>query len=94
MTLKELVEQVLSLAPHEQEELFSLVVRARQREPIVDSAPEMMSSDDIERLLHGTPKTGAEIARSPDIGAWGDLGIEDSAAWVDELKAKRRVRKS
>ena len=47
----------------------------------------------IEALLRPNPSTLGEIAQSPEFGAWADLGIEDSQAWVDEVRRKEEERR-
>ena len=60
-------------------------------EPVNDDAP--LTDEEIEGFLKSKPgKTGAEIAQSPEIGAWAHMGITDSVEWVNELKRKRRER--
>lgn len=50
------------------------------------------TDEEIAEMLQPDPKTGAEIAKNPAIGAWADMGIEDSVAWVEEQRRKRRMR--
>ena len=38
------------------------------------------------------PLTGAEIVAQGFIGGWEHRGIEDSVAWLEEQKRKRRER--
>jgi hypothetical protein len=50
----------------------------------------------IELHSQQTPMTAKEIADSDTVGVWADLGITDSAAFVEELRRKeteeRRAR--
>jgi len=43
---------------------------------------------ELDEALHFQPVTGAAIAASGVVGAWSDLGITDSAAWVEALRRK------
>lgn len=43
---------------------------------------------EIEKLLEPNPKPANEI----ETGGWEDLGIEDSVAFVEEMRRKRRER--
>lgn len=49
--------------------------------------------DEIEDLLRPNPSTLGEIASSPEFGAWADLGIEDSQAWVDDVRRQEEERR-
>jgi len=51
------------------------------------------TKEEIEELLRPNPSTLGEIARSPEFGAWADLGIEDSQAWVDEVRRQEEERR-
>jgi len=95
MTFQDVVETVLKLSPEEQTQLIEMIEFARQ--PSIqshDSDEPLMTSEEIEALLHGTPKNSQDIARSDYVGAWSDMGITDGAEWVNEQKRKRRERKS
>lgn len=48
------------------------------------------TSDELDRALKTEPLTGAEIVEAGLVGGWADQGITDSAAWVEELRRKRR----
>jgi hypothetical protein len=48
--------------------------------------------EEIEELLQPNPQTGSEIAKSPAIGSWSHLGIEDSAEYVEQLRRQRKER--
>ncbi len=48
------------------------------------------SDEELDELLRSEPQSGAEIAASPEIGSWKQLGIEDSVEYVEEMRRKRR----
>jgi hypothetical protein len=43
-----------------------------------------------ENVIHLEPLSGPEIVERGLLGGWADKGIEDSAAWVEEQRRKRR----
>ena len=51
------------------------------------------TEEEIRELLTFKGRTGAEIAASGLTGAWKDLGITDSQAWVEEVRRKQRERR-
>ncbi|MDQ7026756.1 MAG: hypothetical protein Q9P01_11005 [Anaerolineae bacterium] len=54
---------------------------------------EIWTDEEIEELMQSDPQSGAEIAAADEIGAWSDRGIEDSVAFVEEMRRKRRERR-
>lgn len=53
------------------------------------------TDEEIREMMHFEAKTGAEIARmiKEEGGGWEDMGITDSAEWVDELRRKELERR-
>ncbi|MCC6613883.1 MAG: hypothetical protein IT320_10425 [Anaerolineae bacterium] len=51
---------------------------------------DAQAEDDLPKF---EAKTGAEIAASGVIGAWADQGIEDSVAWVEEVRRREREQR-
>jgi hypothetical protein len=49
------------------------------------------SLDELHELLRPEPQSGAEIAASPEVGSWAQLGIRSGQEWVD--KVRRRDQK-
>lgn len=52
------------------------------------------TKEEIREMLTFTPKSGAEILASGVVGSWRDLGIEDSAAWVEDIRRKIQERRA
>lgn len=50
------------------------------------------TDEEIEELLKPNPLPGSEIAKSPAVGSWSHMGIEDSAQYVEELRRQRKDR--
>jgi hypothetical protein len=50
------------------------------------------TQQELDEALTFQPATGAEIVASGVVGAWSDLGITDSAAWVDALRRREENR--
>lgn len=50
------------------------------------------TDEELDELLKSEPQTGAEIAEADEIGSWADMGIEDSVAFVEEMRRKRREK--
>src|SRR5262245_15011603 len=46
------------------------------------------TEEEIREALTFEPVSGAEIIASGVVGAWSNLGISDSATWVEELRHK------
>lgn len=68
-------------------------ILAGVRQAITPPAPveEPWTEEEVRAMLSNNhPKTLHEIAQSPLVGAWADMGIEDSVQWVEEQRAKRR----
>jgi hypothetical protein len=55
-------------------------------------AESVWTDEELDELLKSEPQTGAEIAQAAEIGAWADMGIEDSVAFVEEMRRKRREK--
>ncbi len=51
------------------------------------------TEDEIRELLTFHPATGAEIVASGVVGAWADLNITDSVAWVEEVRRKEEEQR-
>jgi hypothetical protein len=47
---------------------------------------------ELEELMKSEPVPGNEIVHADEIGAWADMGIEDSVKFVEEMRRKRRER--
>ncbi|MEP7286509.1 MAG: hypothetical protein ABI947_12150 [Chloroflexota bacterium] len=45
-----------------------------------------LTQQELDEAFAFRPTSGAEIATSSVVGAWADLGITDSAAWVEEVR--------
>lgn len=54
---------------------------------------EWTDEEIAELMRHGEPQTGAEIAKSPEVGSWAHKGIEDSVEWINEQRRKRREKR-
>lgn len=69
---------------------FELVIKVSREKSVNSTADEdaPFTDEEIEELIQPRPKTGAEIAASDVIGAWADLGIEDSVEWVQKQREK------
>jgi hypothetical protein len=52
-----------------------------------------LTDEEIAALMKPNPKTGAEIANNPAIGAWANYGITDSVEWIEEQRRKRREKR-
>lgn len=52
-----------------------------------------LTDEEIEAFMRPNPKTGAEIAKNPSIGAWADYGITDSVEWINEQRRKQREKR-
>jgi hypothetical protein len=52
--------------------------------------PAESRPDSVGEALRIEPMTGAEIVRAGLLGGWKDEGITDGAAWVEEVRRKRR----
>ncbi len=49
------------------------------------------TEEELAQLLKPKkPLTGKQIAEKGLLGAWKDLGIEDSVKWVEQQRAKRK----
>lgn len=58
----------------------------------VEESEPLWTDEELAQLINPNPRTGAEIIALGHTGGWKDLGIEDSVAWVEEQKRKRRER--
>ncbi len=61
---------------------------ASQEEISAEERP--LTEEEIRELTRIEPKTGEEIVAAGHTGGWEHYGITDSAAWVEELRYKRR----
>ena len=53
----------------------------------------VLNQEELAELL--TPKeplSGRQIVEAGLLGGWKDLGIEDSVAWVEQQRARRREK--
>lgn len=58
-----------------------------------DDEPSL-TPEEIEALMSdGEPSTLGEILESGLFGVWAHMGIEDSVAWVEEVRRKERERR-
>jgi len=48
--------------------------------------------EEMREFLTFQPTAGAEIVAEGLVGGWEDMGITDSAAWVEELRRKEQER--
>ena len=86
MTVDDLLEQAKSLSPQERQELAHRLLAEAQDD-------EVWTDDEIAALLTIEPLTGREIVEAGLTGGWRDMDIGDGAAWVDELRRKRKERR-
>lgn len=93
MTVSEIIEQARALSNEERDMLIQ-GLRALQ-EPTHDEAPPVptWSDDELESMLTIRPSTGAEIIADGLTGVWKDQNISDGAAWVENVRQKRRKRR-
>lgn len=71
-----------------------VVLRVTNESPVADNLDEVpLTDEEIEALMQPNPKTGAEIAMNPAIGAWADYAITDSVEWIKEQRRKRREKR-
>jgi hypothetical protein len=56
-----------------------------------DVAP--LTDAELDELMRPQPMTGAELVAAGLTGGWQELGIEDGAAWVEEVRRKRKERR-
>jgi hypothetical protein len=49
---------------------------------------QSMTDEELEGLLKFEGRTLGEIIESEYIGSWADMGITDSAAWIEEQRRK------
>lgn len=48
---------------------------------------------DLDEALRTVPMTGRQLVESGLLGGWEGEGIEDSAAWVEEQRRRRREQR-
>lgn len=54
---------------------------------------EIWDEEELQALLNDNhPMTSREIVEAGLVGTWADMGIEDSVAWLEERRAKKRQR--
>lgn len=53
-----------------------------------------LTDAELDELMRPQPMTGAEIVAAGLTGGWQDVGIEDGAAWVEEVRRKRKERRA
>lgn len=53
-----------------------------------------LTEQEMDELVQTTPLTGAEIVAAGLTGGWSDLNIADSAAWVEDVRRKRKENRS
>ncbi len=53
-----------------------------------------LTEEEIAELMQVKPMTGAEIVDAGLTGGWRDLGIRDGTAWVEDVRRKRKERRS
>ena len=51
------------------------------------------TDEELKEFQQFEGKTGAEIASSPEVGAWSHLGITDSQEWVEEVRRQEEERR-
>jgi plasmid stabilization system protein ParE len=89
LTYDDVLEGFLKLSPEEQTQLLE-TARMLQGE---DAGQSEIFDDEIRELVKNLgqhPASGPEIVAEGLTGAWADQGIEDSVAWLAELRRKRR----
>lgn len=82
-------------ADFEDDDVVIMVSRAKPA-PAADDVPweeRPWTKEEIAELMKSNPKTLGEIAQSPEFGAWADLGIEDSQAWVENVRREEQERR-
>jgi hypothetical protein len=53
-----------------------------------------LTDEEIAELMHTKPMTGAEIVAAGLTGGWSDLGITDGTTWVEDVRRRRKERRS
>ena len=92
--LNDVITLALQLSPAEQAQLLARLAQ-EVRDTLMQTEPEKdstWSDAEIAEMLTIEPLTGAEIIAAGLTGGWADMGITDSAEWVNEQKRKRRER--
>ena len=51
------------------------------------------TDEELDELLRSEPLPGSEIVARGLTGGWEDLEIEDSQAWVDAMRRRRKERR-
>ena len=83
-----------SLSDREKRLLFEYVSDSIQPTPQPDDSADQetgFTEEEVEEMLKPKkPLTGKEMVERGFVGGWEDMGIEDSVAWLEQQKAKRR----
>jgi hypothetical protein len=82
---EEALKSALALTPSEQARLLRHVAAALSDKLAPSEQAWTVDEGSIKSLT-----TGEKILASGLIGSWADIGIEDSEAWLEEAKQKRR----
>lgn len=54
--------------------------------PITEEQEPPLTVEEIRAFLDMEPLTGAEIVKRGLVGGWEDMGIEDGATWVRDMR--------
>ena len=101
MTDKELdllTQQVEKLSQRDQllflERLVAMIRNQLEETTEIDADSDVTWTDEeiAELLTPKEPMTGKKMVEAGLIGGWEHMGIEDSAEWVNEQRAKRRKK--
>jgi len=90
LTYDDVLEGFLRLSPEEQEQLIET---ARSLHAAEEDDQSPILDEEIRELVKNLGQhsaSGAEIVAAGLTGAWADNDIEDSVAWLAELRRKRR----
>jgi hypothetical protein len=86
----------LQLPPDFEDGDVTITVSRAEPAPTVEDVPwedRPWTKEEIAELMKSNPMTLGEILQSESVGSWADLGIEDSQAWVDEVRRQEAERR-
>ena len=73
-----------------------VTVESAEAAPAAEDVPweeRPWTTEEIAELMKSNPMTLGEILKSESVGSRADLGIEDSQAWVDEVRRQEAERR-
>lgn len=80
------------MSDEQEVERDAVIQKAKRMIEQLHALEPKLTQEELDELLRVEPLTGAEIVARGLLGGWEDMGIIDSAEWVNEQKRNHRKK--